>query len=318
MEGVAGGCPRTGRTDLGAGVVDEEPDLEIGRPRAELVDQAGLVRSSGANAPGSVGADLVGDRLQHLRRRDEITTLTPSARSGACARFPGGTGDEGPVRSGRRSLQLRSCAWSTGLASRRAAWVGVGRQVASSHALHQREWRDAASGATFESHNPATGEDRHRGDAGVADVEAAAAARRRRVRGVDPHRPRVVGVPRPGPPADARAARGAAKLMTEEQGKPIRMARNEVGYAAASCSGSRRPSGSTETILSARADQRFLVLRQRSAWSRRSPVELSGVDAGGRSPALAAAARSCSSRPSRHAARGRVNCSRRSGCPRAW
>ena len=55
-----------------------------------------------------------------------------------------------------------------------------------------------------------------------------------------------------------------AKLMTEEQGKPIRMARNEVGYAADFllwfAEEAKRVYG--ETIPSARADQRFLVLRQ--------------------------------------------------------
>ena len=49
-----------------------------------------------------------------------------------------------------------------------------------------------------------------------------------------------------------------AKLMTEEQGKPIRMARNEVGYAADFllwfAEEAKRVYG--ETIPSARADQR--------------------------------------------------------------
>jgi succinate-semialdehyde dehydrogenase/glutarate-semialdehyde dehydrogenase len=52
--------------------------------------------------------------------------------------------------------------------------------------------------------------------------------------------------------------------MTEEQGKPNRMARNEVGYAADFllwfAEEAKRVYG--ETIPSARADQRFLVLRQ--------------------------------------------------------
>src|SRR5262249_24299234 len=55
-----------------------------------------------------------------------------------------------------------------------------------------------------------------------------------------------------------------AKLMTEEQGKPIRMARNEIGYAANFllwfAEEAKRVYG--QTIPSARADQRFLVLRQ--------------------------------------------------------
>ena len=52
--------------------------------------------------------------------------------------------------------------------------------------------------------------------------------------------------------------------MTEEQGKPIRMARNEVGYAADFllwfAEEAKRVYG--ETIPSSRADQRFIVLRQ--------------------------------------------------------
>ncbi|HUZ09453.1 MAG TPA: NAD-dependent succinate-semialdehyde dehydrogenase [Acidimicrobiales bacterium] len=55
-----------------------------------------------------------------------------------------------------------------------------------------------------------------------------------------------------------------AKLMTEEQGKPIRMARTEVRYGADFllwyAEEAKRVYG--ETIPSARADQRFLVLRE--------------------------------------------------------
>ena len=55
-----------------------------------------------------------------------------------------------------------------------------------------------------------------------------------------------------------------AKLMTEEQGKPIRMARNEVRYAADFllwyAEEAKRVYG--ETIPSSRADQRFIVLRE--------------------------------------------------------
>ena len=73
-----------------------------------------------------------------------------------------------------------------------------------------------------------------------------------------------------------------AKLMTEEQGKPIRMARNEVGYAADFllwfAEEAKRVYG--ETIPSARADQRFLVLRQPvGVVARDHAVELPGVDA---------------------------------------
>ncbi len=55
-----------------------------------------------------------------------------------------------------------------------------------------------------------------------------------------------------------------ARLMTSEQGKPLRMARTEVGYAADFllwfAEEAKRVYG--ETIPSARSDQRFVVLRQ--------------------------------------------------------
>ena len=55
-----------------------------------------------------------------------------------------------------------------------------------------------------------------------------------------------------------------ARTMTQEQGKPLRAARNEVGYAADFLSWfaeeAKRVYG--ETIPSSRADQRFLVLRR--------------------------------------------------------
>ena len=55
-----------------------------------------------------------------------------------------------------------------------------------------------------------------------------------------------------------------AQLMTAEQGKPLRMARNEVTYAADFllwfAEEAKRSYG--ETIPSSRADQRFIVLRQ--------------------------------------------------------
>src|SRR5947208_11054755 len=128
------------------------------------------------------------------------------------------------------------------------------------------KWRDAESGATFASHDPATGEEIGRAaDAGVADVRAAVEAAdaafgewstrtayERSAYLAQPHQLRL-----------GRRER-LAKLMTEEQGKPIRMARNEVGYAADFllwfAEEAKRVYG--ETIPSARADQRFLVLRQ--------------------------------------------------------
>jgi succinate-semialdehyde dehydrogenase / glutarate-semialdehyde dehydrogenase len=128
------------------------------------------------------------------------------------------------------------------------------------------EWRPAGSGRTFGSRNPATGEvigsvaDADREDAKAA-IDAAALA-------FDDWSQRT---------AYERSAflyqayhlmlekrEALAKLMTEEQGKPIRMARNEVNYAADFllwfAEEAKRNYG--ETIPSARADQRFLVLRQ--------------------------------------------------------
>ena len=188
------------------------------------------------------------------------------------------------------------------------------------------EWRDAASGATFESHNPATGEViGTAADAGVADVQAAVVAADAAFEGwstrtayersaflVQAHQLML----------ERREA--LAKLMTEEQGKPIRMARNEVGYAADFllwfAEEAKRVYG--ETIPSARADQRFLVLRQPvGVVARDHPVELPGVDAHpqDRARRWPRAARSCSSRRSRHrcSRSRRSSCSRRSGCPRA-
>jgi succinate-semialdehyde dehydrogenase / glutarate-semialdehyde dehydrogenase len=128
------------------------------------------------------------------------------------------------------------------------------------------EWRDAASGATFESHNPATGEViGTAADAGAADVEAAVAAADAAFEGWSTR----TAYERSAFLAQAHQLmlerrEALAKLMTEEQGKPIRMARNEVGYAADFllwfAEEAKRVYG--ETIPSARADQRFLVLRQ--------------------------------------------------------
>jgi succinate-semialdehyde dehydrogenase / glutarate-semialdehyde dehydrogenase len=128
------------------------------------------------------------------------------------------------------------------------------------------EWRSAASGATFESHNPATGEViGTAADAGAVDVHAAVdaadaafgswSARTAYERSAYLYQAYQLVLER---------REALAKLMTEEQGKPIRMARAEVGYAADFllwfAEEAKRVYG--ETIPSARADQRFLVLRQ--------------------------------------------------------
>src|SRR3954449_179870 len=128
------------------------------------------------------------------------------------------------------------------------------------------EWRDAASGATFESHNPATGEViGTAADAGVPDVQAAIDAAAEAFDGWATR----TAYERSAFLAQAHQLmlerrEALAKLMTEEQGKPVRMARNEVGYAADFllwfAEEAKRIYG--ETIPSSRADQRFLVLHQ--------------------------------------------------------
>jgi succinate-semialdehyde dehydrogenase / glutarate-semialdehyde dehydrogenase len=128
------------------------------------------------------------------------------------------------------------------------------------------EWQEAASGRRFESKNPASGDLIDTvADGGPEDLSRAVDA------AADAF----------GPWSESTAYQRSeylyaayelmlerqeslAKLMTEEQGKPIRMARNEVRYAADFllwfAEEAKRVYG--ETIPSARADQRFLVLRQ--------------------------------------------------------
>jgi succinate-semialdehyde dehydrogenase / glutarate-semialdehyde dehydrogenase len=128
------------------------------------------------------------------------------------------------------------------------------------------EWVPAGSGRTFESHNPATGELLGTvADAGADDTARAIDAASRAL--VEWRRTT----------AHERAAllyeahrlmlersEDLAHTMTAEQGKPIRMARNEVRYAADFllwfAEEAKRTYG--ETIPSARRDQRFLVMHQ--------------------------------------------------------
>jgi succinate-semialdehyde dehydrogenase/glutarate-semialdehyde dehydrogenase len=128
------------------------------------------------------------------------------------------------------------------------------------------EWREAASGKRFASKNPATGEVIGEvADGGVEDVRAAIDAADA---AFEPWARRT---------AYERSAvlynayqlmlekrEALAKLMTEEQGKPIRMARTEVTYAADFllwfAEEGKRVYG--RTIPSARADQRFIVMRE--------------------------------------------------------
>ena len=128
------------------------------------------------------------------------------------------------------------------------------------------KWVDAASGRTFESTNPATGAV----VAELADADAADTASRRRRRRpglpglVDHHRLRRSAVLLEAHRLMLERQEDLTRLMTQEQGKPLRMARTEVGYAADFllwfAEEAKRVYG--ETIPSARADQRFLVLHQ--------------------------------------------------------
>jgi succinate-semialdehyde dehydrogenase/glutarate-semialdehyde dehydrogenase len=128
------------------------------------------------------------------------------------------------------------------------------------------KWEAAKSGRTFASLNPASGETL--GDA--ADGERADAERAISAAEVAfPSWSRTTVYERSALLYEAWRLMTAqreelAQLMTAEQGKPLRMARNEVTYAADFllwfAEEAKRSYG--ETIPSSRADQRFLVLRQ--------------------------------------------------------
>jgi len=128
------------------------------------------------------------------------------------------------------------------------------------------EWRPAATGLGWPATNPASGEPLGSvADGGPEDARSAISAAAAAFPGwaartayeraavlVEAHRLML------------ERRENLARLMTEEQGKPLRMARNEVGYAADFllwfAEEAKRVYG--ETIPSARADQRFIVLRQ--------------------------------------------------------
>jgi succinate-semialdehyde dehydrogenase/glutarate-semialdehyde dehydrogenase len=127
-------------------------------------------------------------------------------------------------------------------------------------------WVPARSGRWFESRNPATGEVLGRAaDGGAEDAQAAvesAAAALRDWAKLTAHQ-------RSAHLYDAwrlmtERREELARLMTEEQGKPLRMARNEVGYAADFllwfAEEAKRVYGST--IPSSRSDQRFFTMYQ--------------------------------------------------------
>jgi succinate-semialdehyde dehydrogenase / glutarate-semialdehyde dehydrogenase len=128
------------------------------------------------------------------------------------------------------------------------------------------KWAEATDGATFEVTDPATGEViAHVADAGQADAElaldAAVAAfggwsgRTAYQRSAVLYRAHALMTER---------AEDLARLMTREQGKPLRAARNEVRYGADFllwyAEEAKRVYGSV--IPSSNASQRFTVLRQ--------------------------------------------------------
>jgi succinate-semialdehyde dehydrogenase/glutarate-semialdehyde dehydrogenase len=127
-------------------------------------------------------------------------------------------------------------------------------------------WKEAASGRTFEVTDPATGvvigrvADADAQDAADA-VDAAAAAFDGWAAQTAYHRAEILLTAHR---LMLERAEDLAELMTREQGKPLRMARNEVKYGADFllwfAEEAKRVYGST--IPSSRADQRFTVLRQ--------------------------------------------------------
>ncbi|MGE0881805.1 MAG: NAD-dependent succinate-semialdehyde dehydrogenase [Acidimicrobiia bacterium] len=128
------------------------------------------------------------------------------------------------------------------------------------------KWVPAASGKTFESFNPATGElVGSAADAGREDAQAAIDAAQRAFKTWSA----MTAYERSSILYNAwrimnERREDLARLMTTEQGKPIRMSRTEVTYAADFllwfAEEAKRVYG--ETIPSNRADQRFLVMRQ--------------------------------------------------------
>lgn len=128
------------------------------------------------------------------------------------------------------------------------------------------EWRSALSSKTFESTNPASGSvlgtvpDGDRADARAAIDAAADALPAWRAKTAYERAEVLMAAHR----IMLERQDELAQLMTREQGKPLRMARTEVGYAADFllwfAEEAKRVYG--EVIPSARADQRFLVLQQ--------------------------------------------------------
>jgi succinate-semialdehyde dehydrogenase/glutarate-semialdehyde dehydrogenase len=128
------------------------------------------------------------------------------------------------------------------------------------------KWQSASSGETFSSINPATGAvlgavaDGGRAEARLAIDAAVTALPAWRARTAYERADILVSAHR----IMLERQDELAALMTREQGKPLRMARTEVGYAADFllwfAEEAKRVYG--EVIPSARADHRFLVLQQ--------------------------------------------------------
>ena len=128
------------------------------------------------------------------------------------------------------------------------------------------KWRPAASGASFESRNPATSEVVGvASDAGLAEtaeaISAASAAASGWAARTSYERAAVL---LQAHRLMTERAEDLARLMTAEQGKPLRAARNEVRYATDFlqwfAEEAKRVYGTT--IPSARGDQRFWTLHQ--------------------------------------------------------
>jgi succinate-semialdehyde dehydrogenase/glutarate-semialdehyde dehydrogenase len=128
------------------------------------------------------------------------------------------------------------------------------------------EWRGAASGKSFDVLDPATGAlVATVADGGRADAQAAIAAAER----VFPAWSMQTAYQRSAILYKAweilqHRAEELARLLTSEQGKPLKAARNEVKYAGDFliwfAEEAKRVYG--RTIPSPRADQRFMVLQQ--------------------------------------------------------
>lgn len=128
------------------------------------------------------------------------------------------------------------------------------------------KWIPAISGATFDSINPATGENLGSvADAGAEDTRVAIEAAGR---AFGPWS-QLTAYQRSGYLYEAwrimiDRRETLAQLMTQEQGKPLRMARTEITYAADFllwfAEEAKRVYG--EIIPSSRPDQRFLTMRQ--------------------------------------------------------